>query len=114
MKRLIEGGLNKTAPEAKTKEQIGALIDVLLATKNVVSSAIKAMPQASLVWASVYVALEVSNPERLAFPPLTLQILDGPIKQIEACCNSIEYVSKQMEWYCYLSANLSEEPIHNN
>jgi len=114
MKRLIEGGLDKTASEAKAKERIGVVMDVVFATKNVVSLAIQAMLQASLVWAGVCVALEVSTLERLAFSPLTLQLLAGPIKQAEASCNGIEYVLKQMEWYCCLSADLSEEPIRNS
>ena len=65
MKQLIEGGLNKTAPEAKAKERIGVAMDSVSAVKNVVSSAIEAMPQASLVWAGVCVALEVSALGRL-------------------------------------------------
>jgi hypothetical protein len=72
MKRLIESSLDKTAREAKAKEQIGVVMDVVLATKNVVSLAIEAMPQASLVWAGVCVALEVSTLKRLAFSLLTL------------------------------------------
>jgi len=73
-------------------------MDGVLATKNVVSSAIEAMPQASLVWAGVCVALEV---------------FAGPIEQTETSRNGILYVSKQMEWYCRLSADLSEESIRN-
>lgn len=68
MKRLIESGLDKTAREAKAKERIGIVMDGVLVTKNVVSLAIQAMPQASLVWAGVCVALEVSTLERLSFP----------------------------------------------
>jgi hypothetical protein len=68
MKRLIEGGLDKTAREAKAKERIGIVMDGVLATKNVVSLAIEAMPQASLVWAGVCVALEVSTLAGSAFP----------------------------------------------
>lgn len=41
-------------------------------------------------------------------------MLAGPIKQTETSRNGIEYVSKQMEWYCRLSADLSEEPIPNS
>ncbi|KAK0723463.1 NACHT domain-containing protein [Lasiosphaeria miniovina] len=92
MKRLIQGGLDKTAREAKEKERIGVVMDGVLATVNVVSSAIEAMPQASLVWSGVCVALE----------------------QTETSRNGIEYVSKQMEWYCCLSTDLSEEPIRNS
>jgi hypothetical protein len=72
MKRLIDGGLHKTAREANVKERIGVVMDVVLATKNVVSLAIEAMPQALLIWAGVCVALEVSTLERLAFSLLTL------------------------------------------
>jgi hypothetical protein len=61
MKQLIKGGLDKTAREAKAKERIGVGMDGVLAVTNVVSLAIEAMPQASLVWAGVCVALEVST-----------------------------------------------------
>ena len=61
MKQRIEGGLGKIARKAKAKERISVVIDGVLATKNVVSSAIKAIPQASLVWAGVCVVLEVST-----------------------------------------------------
>lgn len=43
-----------------------------------------------------------------------MQVLAGPIKQTETSRNGIEYVSKQIEWYCCLSADLSEEPIRNS
>jgi len=43
-----------------------------------------------------------------------VQVLAGPIKQTETSRNGIEYVSKQIEWYCCLSADLSEEPIRNS
>jgi len=40
-------------------------------------------------------------------------VLTGPIEQTKTSRDGIEYVSKQMEWYCHLSADLSEEPTGN-
>ena len=70
MRRLIDAGLDKTAREAKAKERIGVAVDIVLATRSLVSSAIEAIPQASLAsvaWTGVCVALEVGSPKDAPF-----------------------------------------------
>jgi N-terminal domain of NWD NACHT-NTPase len=61
MKLLIDAGLDKTAREAKVKEGIGAAMDIVQSAKDIISSAVQAMPQAALAWTGVCVALEVSS-----------------------------------------------------
>lgn len=60
MRRLIDAGLERTKREALVKKHIGAVSEVVLAARGVVSKAIEAMPQAALAWTGVCVALEVS------------------------------------------------------
>lgn len=61
MEQLVHISLNKTAQEAKVKESLGPTMDIVLSTKNTISFAIQAMPQAALAWTGVYIALEVSS-----------------------------------------------------
>jgi hypothetical protein len=56
---LIHAGLDKTEREAKVKEGLGMAVDVVLAARNIISSAIQAAPQAALAWTGICVALEV-------------------------------------------------------
>jgi len=68
MTQLIDAGLGKTAREAKAKERMGTAADVVLGARDVVSSAIEALPQASLAWTGVCVALQVRRPGMRPFP----------------------------------------------
>lgn len=58
MRQLIYDGLNKTAKEAKVKEVIG----IAISTKDIITNAVQAVPQAALAWTGVCVALEVILP----------------------------------------------------
>lgn len=60
MTQLIHAGLDKTAGEAKAKEAVSVAVGVVLLAKDIISSAITAVPQAALAWTGVCVALEVS------------------------------------------------------
>jgi hypothetical protein len=59
MTQLIHAGLDKTAREAKVKEGLGMAVDVVLSARDMISSAIEAVPQAALAWTGICVALEV-------------------------------------------------------
>lgn len=59
MAQLIQAGLDKTAREATVKEGLGVAVDVVLSARNIISSAIQAVPQAALAWTGVCLALEV-------------------------------------------------------
>ena len=59
MDRLIQIGLVKTEKEARIKQNIGEIMEKILSVKDVVSSAIEAMPQAALAWTGVCFALQV-------------------------------------------------------
>ncbi len=48
MTQLIHAGLDKTAREAKVKEGLGVTVDVVLSARDIISSAIEAVPQAAL------------------------------------------------------------------
>ena len=59
MIQLIHAGLDKTAREATVKEYLGVAAEVVLSTRDIISSAIQAVPQAALAWAGICLALEV-------------------------------------------------------
>lgn len=60
MDKLIQSGLARTEKEAKVKQSIGEVMQMVLSVKDVVSSAVQAMPQAALAWTGVCFALQVS------------------------------------------------------
>ena len=68
MKQLVDRGRDKMARETKAKERLSAAVDFVSAVRGVVSSAIEAVPQASLAWAGVCVAVQVSYPWDAPFP----------------------------------------------
>ncbi|KAH0523411.1 hypothetical protein TsFJ059_008419 [Trichoderma semiorbis] len=84
MRQLIYDGLNKTAKEAKVKEVIG----IAISTKDIITNAVQAVPQAALAWTGVCVALEM---------------MQNPIAATKANRDGIEYVIKRMNMYCELS-----------
>ncbi|RYP65653.1 hypothetical protein DL771_008205 [Monosporascus sp. 5C6A] len=105
--QLISAGLDKTAREARVKEGAGEAMEVFLSTKNLISTAVHAMPQAALAWTGVCIVLEVS----LSGKPDTLhadfrEMFANPIAETEANRKGIEYVIKRMEWYWNLSGPL--------
>lgn len=59
MTQLIHAGLDKTAREATVKEGLSVAVAVVLSARNIISSAIQAMPQAALAWTGVCLVLEV-------------------------------------------------------
>jgi hypothetical protein len=62
MKRLVDTGLEKITREAKVKQSIGLTMEIVIAARDTISSAIQNIPQAALAWTGVCVALEVSAP----------------------------------------------------
>ncbi|KAK4250921.1 NACHT domain-containing protein [Corynascus novoguineensis] len=95
MTQLIHAGLDKTAREATMKEGLGVAVNVILSVRDIISSAIQAMPQAALAWTGVC---------------LTLELLANPVKATEANRKGIDYVAKRMDWYWNLSGNLLKDP----
>jgi hypothetical protein len=59
MTQLIQAGLDKTEREAKAKERLGVAVDVVLSARDVIRSAIQAVPQAALAWTGICATLEV-------------------------------------------------------
>ncbi|KAK0756825.1 hypothetical protein N5P37_010343 [Trichoderma harzianum] len=84
MRQLIYDGLNKTAKEAKVKEVIG----IAISTKDIITNAVQAVPQAALAWTGVCMALEM---------------MQNPIAATKANRDGIEYVIKRMNMYWELS-----------
>ncbi|KAK4150587.1 NACHT domain-containing protein [Chaetomidium leptoderma] len=95
MIQLIHAGLDKTSREATVKESLGVAVNVVLLARNIISSAIQAMPQAALAWTGICLALEV---------------LANPITATEANRKGVDYVVKRMDWYWSLSSNLLKNP----
>ncbi|KAK4220598.1 NACHT domain-containing protein [Podospora fimiseda] len=99
MIQLIHSGLDKTESEAKLKDNLKVPVDVIFSAKNIISSAIQAVPQAALAWSGICVALEV---------------LANPINQTEANRKGIDYVIKRMDWYWSLSNSVFRDlPDHD-
>ncbi|KAK4220533.1 NACHT domain-containing protein [Podospora fimiseda] len=94
MIQLIHSGLDKIESEAKLKDNLKVPVDVILSAKNIISSAIQAVPQAALAWSGICVALEV---------------LANPINQTEANRKGIDYVINRMDWYWSLSNNIFKD-----
>ncbi|KAK4196096.1 vegetative incompatibility protein HET-E-1 [Triangularia verruculosa] len=93
MIQLIYTGLDKTAREATVKGGLGVAVNIVLLARDIISSAIQAVPQAALAWTGICLALEV---------PAT-----------EANRKGIDYVVKRMDWYWSLSGNLLKDlPDH--
>jgi hypothetical protein len=59
MKQLVTSGLARIKRETKIKESLNNGVQAILSAKEVISSAIQAVPQAALAWTGVCVALEV-------------------------------------------------------
>ncbi|KAA8635993.1 hypothetical protein SMACR_09911 [Sordaria macrospora] len=98
MTQLINAGLAKTEREVKAKESLGVAVDVVLSTKNTISAAIQAVPQAALAWTGICIVLEM---------------LANPIKATEVNRKGIDYVIKRMDWYWNLSTSLLRDPTNN-
>ncbi|KAH0525816.1 hypothetical protein TsFJ059_009229 [Trichoderma semiorbis] len=77
MNELIRVGLDKTAREAKVKDGLGAAMGIVLSLKDMVSTAIAAVPQASIAWSGVCVALGV---------------LESAVKETASNRDGMEYV----------------------
>jgi hypothetical protein len=60
MYRLIQDDLDKTAREAKAKEATGISMHVVSATIDLMTDAVRNLPQAALPWAFVSISIEVS------------------------------------------------------
>jgi len=59
MAQLVYAGLDRIEREAKVKQALGVAMDAVLSVKDIISSAIQAVPQAALPWTAICVALEV-------------------------------------------------------
>ncbi|KAL2005187.1 hypothetical protein VTN00DRAFT_3037 [Thermoascus crustaceus] len=98
MRQLIQAGLKKTQREAQVKESIGEGMRVVNSVKDIISPAIRNVPEAALPWAGVILAL---------------QILTNPISEMKANQDGIDYVIKRMDWYWKLSSRILENSAAN-
>jgi hypothetical protein len=64
MIQLVQTGLMKTEKEAKVKQAIGEAMQPVLLAKDMIGSAVQAVPQAALAWTGVCLALQVCLPPR--------------------------------------------------
>ncbi|KAN0075174.1 vegetative incompatibility protein HET-E-1 [Elaphomyces granulatus] len=99
MTRLVWAGLEKTEREANVKKRAGEDIQVVVSTKDMIDSVIKAVPQAALAWTGVCLAL---------------QIFLNPIGEMKANREGILHVISRMDWYWNLSALFFKEDTDNN
>lgn len=94
MKRLVASGLTKIKRETKIKEGLNTGVQVILSAKEIISSAIQAIPQAALAWTGVCVALE---------------LLSNAAGATKANRDGIEYVIQRMKWYWELPETILRE-----
>ncbi|KAJ4854400.1 NACHT domain-containing protein [Trichoderma breve] len=94
MNELIRTGLDKTAREAKVKDGLGTAMGIVLSLKDMVSTAISAVPQASIAWSGVCIALGV---------------LESAVKETASNRDGIEYVITRIRWYGNVSNVLIDE-----
>ena len=96
MTQLVKLGLMKTQREAKVKDIVGNALHVVLSAKEIVDSALQAVPQAALAWTGVCFAL---------------QIFLNPTEESKANREGIVYIISMMDWYWNLSSLLLKENI---
>ncbi|KAL7803474.1 hypothetical protein V8C44DRAFT_353120 [Trichoderma aethiopicum] len=96
MNELIRTGLEKTAREAKVKDGLSTALGIVLSLKEVVSAAITAVPQASIAWSGVCIALGV---------------LESSVKETAMNRDGIEYVVARIRWYGNLADVLLEQSV---
>ncbi|KAL6787103.1 quinon protein alcohol dehydrogenase-like superfamily [Trichoderma sp. SZMC 28012] len=94
MNELIRTGLDKTAREAKVKDGLGTAMGIVLSLKDMISTAISAVPQASIAWSGVCIALGV---------------LESAVKETASNRDGIEYVITRIRWYGNVSTVLIDE-----
>ncbi|KAK3946786.1 hypothetical protein QBC32DRAFT_329042 [Pseudoneurospora amorphoporcata] len=99
MTQLINAGLAKTEREAKVKESLSTAVDVVLSARDIINSAIQAVPQAALAWTGICIVLEM---------------FVNPITATEENRKGIDYVVKRMNWYWNLSNILLKDPTAHN
>ncbi|KAL6885998.1 WD40-repeat-containing domain protein [Trichoderma evansii] len=97
MKRLVTSGLVKIKRETKIKEGLNTGVQVIMSAKEVISSAIQAIPQAALAWSGVCVALE---------------LFSNSTSATKANRDGIEYVIQRMKWYWELPEIILRENIN--
>lgn len=66
MYQFIQTGLKKTEREARIMYGVGAALQSVLSAKDMIDSAIQAVPQAALAWTGVCLTLQVSRRQETA------------------------------------------------
>ncbi|KAL7953689.1 hypothetical protein V8C34DRAFT_47534 [Trichoderma compactum] len=89
MNELIRVGLAKTA-----RDGLGAVMGIVISLKDMVSATIAAVPQASIAWSGVCVALGV---------------LESAVKETASNRSGIEYIITFIRWYGNVSSVLIDE-----
>jgi hypothetical protein len=59
LRQLIRTGLQRTEKEARLKQGLGDSLGAILMAKDIINSAIQAVPHAALAWSGVCLILEV-------------------------------------------------------
>lgn len=60
MKQLVDKGLGKTKHEARIKQGIGGVVDIVLHFNHMISTTLKSYPDAALAWTGITLALQAS------------------------------------------------------
>jgi hypothetical protein len=59
MEKAVQAGLKRTEKEAKAKEGLDTVVNIVLSTKTIVDSALQAAPYAALAWSGCCFALQI-------------------------------------------------------
>ncbi|KAJ5338643.1 hypothetical protein N7452_005371 [Penicillium brevicompactum] len=94
MRSAIEKGLKNTEKEAEFKQGATEVLQVALGLNDMITLAIKRVPEAALAWSVV---------------SLSMQMFLNPLQQTEVNRVGIKYVMSKMDWYWELPAHLLQE-----
>ncbi|KAJ5326548.1 uncharacterized protein N7506_009650 [Penicillium brevicompactum] len=112
MRSAIEKGLKNTEKEAEFKQGATEVLQVALGLNDMITLAIKRVPEAALAWSVVSLSMQVStqaNPGRLVHVLTVAKMFLNPLQQTEVNRVGIKYVMSKMDWYWELPAHLLQE-----
>ncbi|KAL2890635.1 Vegetative incompatibility protein HET-E-1 [Ceratocystis lukuohia] len=98
MRKFVERGIERTKKEASVKQEIDRGLRAVQTVMGIVDNAIRAAPEAAVIWATVCLGIEV---------------LKNPITETLENRQGIHYVLGRIEWYWNLTSLLLDENKKN-
>ncbi|KAJ5341490.1 hypothetical protein N7541_010614 [Penicillium brevicompactum] len=102
MRSAIETGLKNTEKEAKFKQGATEVLQIALGLNDMITLAIKRVPEAALAWSVVSLSMQVStqaNRGSLVHVLTVAKMFLNPLQQTEVNRVGIKYVMSKMDWH---------------